>query len=152
MGSPVSTRRSLDQFEIIQLTQYLRDPRLGHSSLLCKRRRADPAIFAAAEPYENANDCEAPRAAWQGSPLGHHATSVSALAEQQTLGPQVEVSLSVCPRPASPGQDHSQGLRDERSDHQRMPSFRQLTPCPLEALYLVRIRRSFLNLDGKSRG
>jgi hypothetical protein len=33
-----------------------------------------------------------------------------------------------------------------------MPSFRQLTPCPLEALYLVRIRRSFLNLDGKSCG
>jgi len=110
------------------MTQYLRDPGLRDTSLERERGRARFLILAVAEPYESADDREAARATRQGSSLGHWRGDRAPLAEQEPWRSQIEVSLPVRPGPVSSGQDRREGLRDERSDYQRMPSLSQFAP------------------------
>ena len=119
MGLPAAMPGSVDELQVMQLMQHLRGPGLRDASLGGERCRTRLLILAAAEGHKRADDREAARTARQRSPPRRWRLSDPPLPEQRALARASRSSPGRPPRTSQLGQDRSERLGHERSDHQR---------------------------------
>lgn len=99
VGLPAAVPGCIDEFQIMQVMEDLRCPRLRNAGLSRQRSRSTFLIFAA-ETYKGADDRVAARATRQRSPLRHRGRGRPPLPRDEPWRAQVKVPLGIRPGPA----------------------------------------------------
>ena len=104
----------------MELAEYLGGPRLGDVGLSGEGRSAQLLVLALCETDEGANDRQTPGPLREAPTLHRRRCPRPPLAQCETGGANVEVSLSIRPGPTGSGQDGSERLGNEWRDEEGM--------------------------------